>query len=54
MEGWTDQRGREGAGPFVDGTISTGRRERRRHVLLDQILLGVCERKLHRTRSGDD
>ena len=54
MEGWRDQPGQEGAGPFVDGTISMGEREQRRHVLLDRTLLGVCERKLRPMRSGDD
>ena len=56
VEGWTDQPGwEEGAGPFADGTtISTGERERRRHVLLDRTLLGVCERMLRPMRSGDD
>ena len=55
VEGWRDQLGREGVGPFADGTmISTGEREQRRHVLLDQTLLVVCERMLHRMRSDDD
>ena len=54
MEGWTGQPGREGAGPFVDGTISMGEREQRRRVLLGRTLLGVCERKLRQMRSGDD
>ena len=54
MEGWTDRPEQEGAGPSADGTISTGEHEQRRRALLDRILLGVGERTLRRTRSGDD
>jgi hypothetical protein len=53
VEGWMDQRVL-GAGPFADGTTSTGGHEQRRHEPLDQTPPVVGERKPRRTRSGDD